>query len=564
MARSSFRMCRNRTRRASQAIRAAAVLALAFAAKAPTKGASLTFEPDDPIVVVRDLHDASSVKRREITHFHDAWNAIWRVGDGTARRAMDVNSVDEVPDSSWFENRIATRSMSPAEIANGPNRGGPAPGRWTVTSGKTEGATPGLQMKDSGGQLYFVKFDPPGYAELGSGAEVISTKLLYAAGYHVPENDVAVFGREDLRLAPGATIRERDGTKRPMTASDLDAVLRNAARGSDGRYRALVSKALPGTPLGPFSYYGTRADDPNDTIPHEHRRALRGLRVLAAWINHVDVKSENSLDTLVPGDAGVQIVRHNLLDFNATLGSAGIGPAPRRSGYEYIVDTRPILASLLTLGVYVRPWMTVRYPDIPSVGRFEGDRFDPQRWKPTFPNRAMLNARPDDLFWAARRVTAFSDQAIRAVVERAQYSDRRATQTIVNALIKRRDKIGREWLTGVNPLIDFFIDDTATLIFSNAAVAAGIATPAAAYHVQWFRFDNANGTIARVGPPVATTTPRVSVPPDLSHDAEFIGADVAAGRAQYPAWQRPVRVFFRRLQIGWQLVGLERLPDTTQ
>ena len=104
--------------------------------------------------------------------------------------------------------------------------------------------------------------------------------------------------------------------------------------------------------------------------------------MFAAWINHVDVKSENSLDTLVREDERM-IVRHNLIDFNATLGSAGIGPADRRSGYEYILDKKPILLSLLTLGLYVRPWLTIHYPDIPSVGRFEADRFDPARWKPT-------------------------------------------------------------------------------------------------------------------------------------------------------------------------------------
>jgi hypothetical protein len=138
--------------------------------------------------------------------------------------------------------------------------------------------------------------------------------------------------------------------------------------------------------------------------------------VFAAWINHVDVKSENSLDTLVTNDAGLRVVRHNLLDFNGTLGSAGIGPQDRRSGYEYILDRGAILRSLFSFGLYVRPWLTIHYPDIPSFGRFEGDRFDPERWKPTFPNRAMLNARADDTFWAARRVMAFSDEAIRTVV----------------------------------------------------------------------------------------------------------------------------------------------------
>ena len=543
------------TNRRSQTV--APLLAVALSVSAA--GAPVSFSPGDPITVAHESQNASGVRPRGITHLRDAWEGIRGIGDRTRQSALDINTIDEAPDSSWFENRIGARPMSIADIATGPNRFGPAPGQWTVTAGKSDGVTPGLQMKDSGGQLYFVKFDPPLYPELGTGAEVISTKLLYAAGYHVPENYLAIVGRDDLRIEPGATTRDGD-RKRPMTENDLDVLLLKAARRPDGRYRVIASKALPGTPVGPFSYHGVRPDDPNDTVPHEHRRELRGLRVFAAWINHVDVKSENSLDTLVRED-GRTIVRHNLIDFNATLGSAGIGPADRRGGYEYILDKKPILLSLLTFGLYVRPWQTVHYPDIASVGRFEGDRFDPARWKPTFPNRAMLNARPDDFFWAARRVMAFSDDAIRAVVETAHYSDPRATDTIAGALIKRRDKIGQEWLAGINPLVDFAIGDPPMLTFSSAAVTAGLSTPPSAYRIRWFRFDNPGRTIAFVGPIATVEKPHASVPDALRCCDEFIGAEVAAIHAQHPEWQRPVRVYFRRLEHGWTPVGLERLPD---
>jgi hypothetical protein len=534
---------------------------LGLALSIPVAGASIAFAPDGPIEVARDAYDASRVQPREITHIEYMWQALRRVGDGTPRRAMDVNTIDEVPDSSWFENRIAARPITIAEIATGPDRGGPAPGRWIVTAAKIDGVTPGLQMKDSAGQLYFVKFDLPSIPERGSGAEVISTKLLYGAGYHVPENYIAIIGREDLHVAPEATVHEASGKKRPMTEADVEAVLQKAARRPDGRYRILASKALPGRPLGPFSYFGVRADDPNDAILHEHRRELRGLRAFAAWLNHVDVKSQNTLDTLVvEGDR--RILRHNLVDFNSTLGNAGVFPNDFRAGHEYFLDGKQVLLSLVTLGIYVRPWMTISYPDIPAVGQFEGDRFDPARWKPSFPNRAMLNAQPDDLFWAARRVMAFSDEAIRAVVATAEYSDPRAAAAIADALIKRRDKIGREWLAGVNPLVDFSIDKDGRLTFGNAAVAAGISTAATGYRIQWFHFDNRPGVISPAGQIVTVETPETPVPVDVRRD-EYIGADIAALHDQHPAWQRPVRTYFRRGENGWTLVGLERLTTSS-
>jgi hypothetical protein len=68
-------------------------------------------------------------------------------------------------------------------------------------------------------------------------------------------------------------------------------LLQRAPRRPDGTYRALASKLLPGKPVGPFQYFGTRPDDPNDIFPHENRRELRGLRVFAAWLNHDDSRA---------------------------------------------------------------------------------------------------------------------------------------------------------------------------------------------------------------------------------------------------------------------------------
>ena len=98
---------------------------------------------------------------------------------------------------------------------------------------------------------------------------------------------------------------------------------------------------------------------------------------------------------------------------------------------------------MLTLGFYVRPWIKVSYPDIPAVGRFEAAFFQPEKWKPEYPNPAFDNARPDDEFWAARRVLAFSDEAIAAVVKTAEFSDPEATGYVTQVLITRRDKIAR-------------------------------------------------------------------------------------------------------------------------
>jgi hypothetical protein len=40
----------------------------------------------------------------------------------------------------------------------------------------------------------------------------------------------------------------------------------------------------------------------------------------------------------------------------------------------------------------------------------------------------------------------------------------------------------------------------------------------------------------------------------------MVAVDVSADSDPYPAWKRPVRMYFRRDGDGWKLVGLERMP----
>ena len=76
-------------------------------ATAGGRGATPKFLPDDPIASTIDSQDASQVTRREIDLVYDTLeNLLTKPGDPTPNvRAQNVNTVDEVPDSSWFTNR---------------------------------------------------------------------------------------------------------------------------------------------------------------------------------------------------------------------------------------------------------------------------------------------------------------------------------------------------------------------------------------------------------------------------------------------------------------------------
>src|SRR5262249_17020546 len=133
-------------------------------------------------------------------------------------------------------------------------------------------------------------------------------------------------------------------------------------------------------------------------------------------------------------------IRHYMFDFGSILGSGTIFAQRHRPGNEYIFEPKPGFATLATLGLYIRPWMRIGYPDVPpSVGRLEARAFDPLKWKPEYPNPAFENMRPDDAFWAARIVSRFTDEMIRAVAEKARYSDPAATAFMTETLITRRN-----------------------------------------------------------------------------------------------------------------------------
>jgi hypothetical protein len=526
-------------------------------------GAGPKFYSDDPIWRDPESQDASQAQPVEVSDQFDLIeNQFLGAGEESLVRAANINTVEEVPDSSWFTNRVGPRMSGPLNIdalLKGSSTGsGPAPGTWTVTGRKSEGVTPGFTIRDSAGEIYWIKFDPKGFPEMASAAEVISTKFFHAFGYFVPENYLATLRPDALEIAPDATMRDEDGRRRRLTRMDLDEILENAAQQPDGTYRVLASRNLPGRVLGPFRYYGTRPDDPNDIFPHEHRRELRGLSVFAAWLNHDEVRSSNSLDTVLPSGSR-QLVRHHLLDFGSTLGSGSVKAQSRRAGNEFVWESRPTLITMLTLGLYVRPWLKVDYPDIPAVGRLESTYYRAEEWKPDYPNPAFKNARPEDRFWAARIVAAFTDEAVAALVRSAQYSNPDATDYLVKTLLERRRKVLAAWLNGTNPIVDVALGASGELTFANAAQQAGVAKGAERYTVQWSRFDNATGNHENAGGEQTVKEPRSEAPAALlAARPEYVAARLRAFSPDHPDWAQPLVAYFRRSGDAWALVGLER------
>ena len=532
------------------------------------QGAALRFYRDDPQQREPESQDASKVEEWEIDLFWDlAENMFATPGDKTPNvKARNVNTIDEVSDSNWFTNRILARPLTIDEVVRGPLTGsGPAPGTWSVIRPKQVGFAPGFTMEDAKGETWFVSFDANGFPEAATGAILVANKIFWALGYWQVENHLVRINPETLAIAETASVKTPSGSRRRMKQRDIQDVLRRSHRSPDGTYRAVAARALPGRPLGGFRYYGTRPDDPNDIIPHEHRRELRALKVFGAWTNLVDMKAGNTLDSLIT-ENGKSVVRHYLQDVGSTFGTGANAPREYDEGWEYLFEGDLVWKRLVTLGFYLQPWQTVKYVDNPAIGRFEGTRFDPREWKPRVPMAAFLRAQPDDTFWAARRVMAFSDEMIRAIAAEGRYGNDDAPALLAQVLIQRRDAIGRAYLNAINPVVNGALDPAGTFTFANAAVDARVgAEPAGGYVVDWAVFDNATGATTPIGSPVTTAEHRVAAPMPLpSQTGAFVKVRVAAVKPVEPSWAIPVGVYFRRDARGWTLVGVERTPPAKE
>ena len=529
------------------------------------------FYPDDPLWQDADTMDTPEVRVFQLEREYDFLENTFlqpKLPYGTT--SLNINTLGEVPDSSWFTNRIGVRDMTVEEVVRGPDTvDGPAPGVWKITGRPTGGITPKFTIRDERGDTYLFKLDPPHMPELPSTAEMISTKIFHALGYNVPEDFLVNLDPSVLEIEPGEMWRDDKGKRREILPEDVDHWLREyIQRSPDGKIRVLASKFIRGIPVGQYKHYGTRPDDPNDIYPHERRRGLRAMRVFAAWLNHDDSRSPNTFDSYVE-EGGRRFIRHYLLDFGSNLGSGSTKFQEPRAGYEYYIEGDKVVKGIVALRMWQRPWMKVKYREFPSVGRYEADFFEPWNWKPEYPNPAFDRMDDADAFWGARLVSRFTDELIHAIVGTAEMSDPEAESYLTNAIIRRRDKVVRYWITRINPLDEFevsgLVDTGLHLTFNNAAIRIGAAPQGATYRVRWSALDNLAGQERPVGDEVDLREARATVPkaawgPPDDAGYRYAVAAIHTLDPDFPHW-KPVLVTLRDRVGQVDVVGIERLRE---
>jgi hypothetical protein len=558
----------------------------------------------DPLWVDPDVGPIANKPAKRPTRGYDGMadnTVFWPVARALAlplaTDAINVNSLDEVPNSSFFTNRIGMFPMTPDEVARGACRDtpplDPSRGPWIISSGKTDGTHPGFVIKAPDGARYLLKFDGPLMSQRATAADVVGSLIYYAAGFFTPCNQIVAFPDEILQLAPTAKHKDDYGRDVPLTQADVQQMLTAGWRTPAGLVRASASRYLPGEPLGPFSYEGVRADDPNDVIPHERRRELRGSMLLAAWIHHWDALENNTLDTLVE-EGGRRFVRHHILDWGDALGDVWTWNWRRfnqrigtgRSGY---LDLDYAFADLFTLGLLPRPWYHAAQPPQPETfGYFDSESFAPSAWRGTYPNPAFRAMTPRDALWATRIIARFTDADIDAIVARARIDDPAATRYLIDTLIARRDRILREYLTRLSPLDRFTLSRRGgagtpqTLCFEDLAIATRVAAPQSTmYRIQlrggaqldqllgWrqLRPDPDHPARTCVELPFGHLRPETLAGPTAPDDDPRRYAIMEIDNNQQPSLQASATVRLHLFDLGgargFRLVGIERPERVT-
>ena len=546
------------------------------------------FFADDPLWVEPITQDAKNVTRYEPNLFYEMLVGLTGPGDPVlGQRAKNLNTIDEVPDGSIYTNRAGRIPLTPALVARAANTSpAPAPGPWAVVSAKSDGVTPGFTIRDASNALWFIKFDPPKWPAMATGSEMVSAKLFWAIGYHTAEYHIERLTADRLQVAPDAKITPFGEGERRMRQADVAALLKRAARTADGGYRVIASKGLPGRPVGRIRFDGTRADDPNDVILHEHRRELRAYAVFAAWLNHVDLKATNSMTSLIT-ENGRSFIRGYLLDFGSTLGSAAIKPRERWEGYEGSLEPpKEIGKRIIGFGFVIPEWRTMEFYEAKSVGRLPADHkdWDPEAWRGHLTTAAFKHARADDRFWAAHKLTFITNEIIDAVVAEGRFNDPPSEKLLAEMIKARRDRIVQRYLPAVNPIVEPVLEiarrttdgspvTKSQLTFTNAAVAAKVASAPQGYTAEWSTFDNATGAATVIGTTRGAASP-LDVP-QFPPATTYIRVRLSATNPPRKEWGEPVSIFFRtppprdpnalgqgRLTVtdSWQLVGFERMP----
>ena len=275
----------------------------------------------------------------------------------------------------------------------------------------------------------------------------MATKFFWALGYNQVETFLTTFDPARVKFDPEATIHRPNGKRTPFTRDDLDAILERVARRPDGTYRVVAGRLLPGKS---WATSGTKVRGP--TIPTTSCHTSTAASCGPWRVRRLDQpdRSEGIEHPRHPrGENGRWVVKHWLQDVGSTFGMSNdlhewdlelgalLSGEHTSGGCSRSVSREPVADREVRGGTLDRE---VRGRSLRSADVAAADL-----------TTAYMELRDDDAFWAARRVGAFTDEMIRAIIHTGEFSDAAAEKAR-----RHHDQAPRQDLAGlpaaVNPV----------------------------------------------------------------------------------------------------------------
>jgi len=375
----------------------------------------------DKTVFIEELYQADVYVRREIVN---------RLDPRRPPGALDVNSLDEVPRSSWYRGTEDSNRPLLGYVRDGP----PQPPFTILDEEATQPDS--IRIRDARGLSYELLHDPEDRPGMRTAAAAITSRLVYALGYHTPEVYVIL---------------------------------------DHERRRAAATRWPIGRDLGPTPVNRRREDDPNDHLPHVDRRSLRVMKIVAAWLGITELEPRMLRDVYL-GERGQGHVEHELTGLDGALGVRAFQDAvafardPDRESGDFAFK-------LFSLGLSPKPPGIMPQTPWPSVGLFH-ENVAPDKYRLSPPFEPTDRLTPGDAHWIAKRIgglplTAIADALAAGKLQPAP------TNWLFQVLHLRRAQITAWGYDRVTPLelvtLTTAEEGAASLVLADVAVAAGVA-----------------------------------------------------------------------------------------
>ena len=358
----------------------------------------------------------------------------------------DVNALDEVPTSSWYD---------PGQGAGAPEAASGAPSLPLFALDELPVThEDAIVVRDARGGRYELLADPPDTPGLLTGAEIYGSALLRALGLRAPR--AWIVGVPDSAII----------TDVPKALPLLDRWVTRRAATVKGVRRASATLWPHGIDVGITGDYAMRGDDPNDAVDHHDRRTLRAMKVFAQWMAWTSFSVRSARDVYV-GKPGEGHLEHFLIGASRAFGTQDLQRDAVRDE-----ESGSFGWNLITFGLSPPVVIPPRRSAAPSLG-YLLPTLDPGSFEVSPPYSPFVRLTPPDAYWAATRLLAIGDEAIRAAIDAADLPED-AGRHLAEILKSRRRILVANAMEGVSPL-DVAAVTGRSVWLRDRAIAAGVA-----------------------------------------------------------------------------------------